>query len=383
MEIKNLKKLSQRIKKAIKNKERIILYADADMDGISSAIILSEAIENLGGRVFSFYFPSREREGYGLNFIALKKIKKFAPAFLITLDCGISNFEEVEEAKRLGFEVVVADHHQPLGRLPKASIVVDPKQKGDKYPFKELANTGIIFKLAQLLLKDKMTDHLRKDFLELTALATMVDMMPRVNENKLFIDEGILSLKESWRPGIQALFTLKAVKQARNYNSALSQIISILSVVEEINGLPAIYLLLRAPSLKEAKEIAEKLALRKKERQKELFRIVSLLQEKISSQEPLIFEQDPAWEVALIGGIASRLYQKYKKPVFLIARRRGKSRGAVRTPEDVNGVDLMKKCSKYLLSYGGHPRAGGFLIENKKIKDFKACLAKQLLKRKN
>jgi len=152
MEIKNLKKAAARIKKAIKSNEDIILYGDADMDGISSVIILKEAIENLGGKVRAVYFPDREKEGYGLNKKALADLKKYSPALLISLDCGIGNFEEVETAKEMGFEVIIIDHHEILGRIPNASIVVDPKQPGDKYPFKQLAAAGLAFKLSEHLL---------------------------------------------------------------------------------------------------------------------------------------------------------------------------------------------------------------------------------------
>ena len=129
-EIKNLKKAADRIKKAIKSKEKIILYGDADLDGTSSVVILEETIKNLGGKVTTAYFPDREKEGYGLNEKALDYLKPIAPALIITVDCGIGNFKEVKIAKKIGFEVIVIDHHEPLDSLPEASIVVDPKQKG-------------------------------------------------------------------------------------------------------------------------------------------------------------------------------------------------------------------------------------------------------------
>ena len=138
-EIKNIKKAGQRILEAAVSKEKIILYGDADMDGVASVIILKEALEILGNSPVQVYFPDREKEGYGLNKEALKFLEKFSPALLITLDCGIGNVKEVDLAKKMGFEVIIVDHHEALQKLPQASIIVDPKQPEDKYPFKGFA----------------------------------------------------------------------------------------------------------------------------------------------------------------------------------------------------------------------------------------------------
>ena len=178
MEIKNLKKAAERIKKAIKNKENIILYADADLDGTCSLLILEETIKNLGGEVKAIYFPDREEEGYGINEKALDYLKRYSPALFIALDCGISNFKEIEKAKELGFEVIIIDHHKILEKLPKADIIVDPRQKGERYPFKEFATCGIVFRLSALLLGKKLTGLLENNSIELVALATLADLMP-------------------------------------------------------------------------------------------------------------------------------------------------------------------------------------------------------------
>ncbi len=212
MEIKNLKKAANRIIKAVRSKENIIIYGDADLDGVASVIILKESIKSLGGEITAVYFPDREREGYGISESALDYLKKHAPALFIALDCGIGNFKEVKIAKKLGFETIIIDHHEILDKLPDASIIVDPKQKGDKYPFKQFSNAGLAFKLAELFFEEKISENLRKDFLELTALATIADMMPRTGENDIIINDGLNSIRSSWRPGIQALFELNQFK---------------------------------------------------------------------------------------------------------------------------------------------------------------------------
>ncbi|PIU14184.1 hypothetical protein COT20_02905 [bacterium (Candidatus Gribaldobacteria) CG08_land_8_20_14_0_20_39_15] len=396
VEIKNLKKAVSRILKAIKNKEKIILYGDADLDGVAAVIILEEAIKNLGSEVRAIYFPDREIEGCGisekgLNYLTRQLFKKGAGrALLIALDCGIGNFKEVKIAKKLGFEVIIIDHHQVLDELPEAKIIVDPYQKGDKYPFKGLAAAAISFKLVELLLKTMLTENLRKNFLELVALATIADMMPREEENKIFIEEGLRSLENSWRPGIRAFFEIEGFNHYLNLNQKVSKIISLLNIRDLENNFPAPFRLLTLPSPEESKELIGKLLLKSLERKEKIEKIIkeieelraslasakaSAIEEEISqSKESIIFMGSPEWEFTLISPVASNLCQKYQKPAFIFKKLEKESQGTVRVPSGIDSVALMKKCSKYLLTYGGHPLASGFRIKNENLEKFKKCL---------
>ena len=375
-EIKNLEKAGKRIEKAIRDKEKIILYGDTDLDGVSSVIVLAETIKTLAGEVSAIYFPDRESEGYGISRKGLEALKCLAPALLIALDCGISNFEEIKQARKIGFEVLVIDHHQVLDELPRAKIIVDPKQKGDKYPFKELATVGIVFKLSRVLLKEKMSRNLKRSLLELTAIGTVADMMPQIEDNKEFIKEGYASLESSWRPGIKAFFETNFLK---NYDlvQKISKIISILNVRELENNLPASFRLLTVPSEKEAKEIILKLKEKNEIRKERIQNILEEVSEKISKKkEPIIFEGESGWDFALISSVASFLVQKFKKPAFIFKKLKEESQGTVRVPFPVDSVSLMKKCKKLLISYGGHAKASGFRIKNGNLEKFKSCLIK-------
>ena len=377
MEIKNLKKTANRILKAVKQKEKIILYGDADLDGVTSVIILKETIQNLGGRVRAIYFPDRETEGYGISQDGLNFLKKFSPALLITLDCGISNFKEVKLAKKIGFEVIIIDHHEILDKLPEAQIIVDPKQADDKYPFKGLATVGISFKLSEILLKEKMSSELRKNFLELVAIATLADMMPQVNENKIFTEEGLRSLENSWRPAIKTFFETDFLKNY-NLNQKVSKIISILNVRDVKNNLPAPFRLLTAASEKEAKEIIANLLEKSKLRREKIKEITEEIEERIfKKEEPIIFEGDLTFDLSLISAVASILCQKSQKPVFVFKKLKEESHGTVRAPAGIDSVFLMKKCQKYLITYGGHSQASGFRIKNENLTKFRECLLKQ------
>jgi single-stranded-DNA-specific exonuclease len=386
MEIKNLKKAAERIKKAIKLKENIILYGDADMDGISAVVILKDAIENLEGRIKKIYFPDREKDGYGINKKALSRLKRYSPALLITLDCGIGNFKEVETAKNIGFEVIIIDHHEILGKIPKASIVVDPKQPGDRYPFKQFAAAGLAFRLAELLLSKKMSSALRVGFLELAAMATIADMMPLLEDNEKIVKEGLNSLKESWRPGLRALFDVGSAKiDLFNYLSLsqqASKINSLLNISDIEDGLPTTFRLLTASKSEKAKKTAEKLfekAVRKKEKIQE---IISFLEDKIvKDKSPIVFEGSPKWRLILLGTAASVLCQKCRKPVFLYIKKSKESPGSARGPQGFNVVEAMKRCSDMLVTYGGHPQAGGFRIKNENLERFKERLIKYFKKK--
>src|SRR3990167_9229755 len=202
--IKNLTKAANRIKKAIAQRERIVLYGDADMDGVTSVLIADEAIKSLGGNVVAYYFPEREKEGYGVTPKALEYLKQYAPALLVTFDLGISNFKEIPMAKKLGFDVIIVDHHKVLDRLPKADIIVDPKQPGDTYPFKEFAACGLSLQLAKAILGKNLSDALYQSMVELAAMGTIADMMVREQDNVKIIQEGFDAIPYSWRPGIRA-----------------------------------------------------------------------------------------------------------------------------------------------------------------------------------
>ena len=385
-EIKNLKKAAQRIKKAIKNEEKILLYGDADLDGVTAVIVLADAIKNLGGKVTAIYFPDRELEGYGITEKGLNYLGENAPALLVALDCGIGNFKETELAKKLGFEVIIIDHHQILDALPKAEIIVDLNQKGDKYPFKGLAAVGISFKLSELLLKDKMTDSMRKNFLELTALGTIADMMPRESENRIFIEEGMSSFERSWRPGLQAFFAPHlqerwGVKDELNLNQKISRIISILNVRDVENNFPASFRLLTSSSVEEAKELSAKLLGKSVQRKEKIEKTVEEVEQRISkTPKPIIFEGDSNWDFTLISAVASIICQRYQKPTFVFKKLEKESIGTVRTPAGIDSVSLMKKCSQYPITYGGHPLASGFRIKNENLEKFKQCLINHFTK---
>ncbi|MGB2762480.1 MAG: DHH family phosphoesterase [Minisyncoccales bacterium] len=377
-EIKNLKKAADRILKAIKNKEKIILYGDADLDGTGSVVILKEAIEELNGKVSAFYFVDREKEGYGINEIGLAFLKHFSPALLIALDLGITNLEEVKLAKKLGLETIIIDHHQIVGSLPDASIIVDPKQKNDKYPFKEFATAGLAYELTRVILKDKMSDSFDNRVLELVALATIADMMIRENENKEYIERGLWSLRSTQRLGLKVFFEMPFLNPPAGElkeKEKIQKIVSALNVSEIKEHLTEAFLLLTCENERKAKNLAEKLLDRNETRRFQIKEITSQIEEKILENPcSVIFEGDIGWTNILNGSVASRICNKYKKPTFIYKKGKEKTTGAVRMPSGMDAVKAMKNCKKLLMTFGGHAPAAGFSIKNENLEKFKECL---------
>ncbi|OGZ63342.1 MAG: hypothetical protein A3C58_02535 [Candidatus Staskawiczbacteria bacterium RIFCSPHIGHO2_02_FULL_34_10] len=388
IKIKNLKEAADRIRLAVKNKENIILYGDSDMDGIASVVILQETIKSLGGNITAVAFPDRENDGYGINKKALEFLKSHVPALFITLDLGIANVKEVEIANSIGFEVIIVDHHQVLDSLPNAKIIVDPQQKDDEYPFKQLCNGGLTFKLCKEILGENLSENLKNSFLELTALATISDMVPQVDENRIFIEEGLRSLKNTYRPGLKVF--LDILGQGEVVSGGYMKIISALNSAESINFQNESYVLLTNPSLQKCEELAENLLGKVTLKQFKIQQITQEVERRISQKPParnashndvggnetIIFEGDPAWKLTLAGSVASIICNAHEKPTFIFRKKDTESCGSVRSPKGTNSVEAMKTCKDILITYGGHPQASGFRLKNENLEEFKDRLNK-------
>lgn len=373
--IQNIEKASERIKKAVANNERIILYGDSDLDGISSVVILEEAIKSLGGHVDCAFFPDRENDGYGINTNALTALKDKSPALFITLDLGIGNIKEVDLANQMGFEVIIIDHHETLIGTPAASIIVDPKQETDSYFFKGLANVGVTYNLCLELLGGWISQSLKNSFLELAALGTIADMVPQVEQNQEIIEQGLRVLKNTFRPGLRAF--LDILGEGYVFEGSLPKIISGLNAAESVNFENESYLLLTSSSKEKCEEIAQTLLDKNRYKQQQIKDIIKEIERRLANktEDPsIIFEGDPAWRLTLAGAVASILCNKYAKPIFIFKRGDKESCGSVRNPEGTNSVDAMKYCKELLMTYGGHACASGFRIKNENLAKFQSCL---------
>src|SRR3989344_6278451 len=373
--IKNITEAADKIKEAVHKKERIILYGDSDLDGLASVVILEETIKNIGGKVSAAVFPNREEDGYGINVKALEFLKEFSPALFITLDLGIGNIKEVDVANAMGFEVIIIDHHQILEKIPNAKIIVNPQQKDDESGFKYLCNAGLTFKLAEEILQNNLSQNLKNSFLELTALATIFDMVPQIGENKIFIEEGLRSLKNTFRPGLKVF--LDILGEGKVAAGGFLKIISALNAAESIDFQNESYELLTSSSVQRSKELAEHLIAKTQHKQQKIKEINEEVERRISKKpdELIVFEGDPAWKLTLAWAVASIIASKYGKPTFIFKKGDRESCGSVRSlQEGQNSVEAMKSCADILITYGGHPKASGFRVKTENLEKFKICL---------
>ncbi len=372
-EIKNLKKAVQRIKRAVKDNENIVLFSDADLDGAASLIILEEALKSCGNGIKFRCFPDREEEGYGLSKNALALIKKFAPGLLVLADCVPGNPAETEQVRSLGFDLVILDHHEIIEK-PAGGILVNPKQPGDDYPFKFFAAGGLCFKMTEFLFKKNTPVGLRESFLELVALATLADKMPETDDNELFIRQGLKTLPFSSRPGLKIFFK-KFPLEDFSLKEIVQKIIAVLQISETKEYLTETYRLLGASREDEAEKMLEVLLKKSAERQEAIKALIELFEEQISPDAPFIFlgGEIPFY---LTGALSGRISGKHKKPAFVFAEKNGLVRGSVRAENGINTVEALKFCRQHLVVFGGHPPASGFTCKKENLENLKECLKK-------
>jgi len=382
--LKGIIEVAERVVSAAKNSEQVVIFGDSDLDGIASVVILKELLEFLnplyGKENISVYFANREIEGYGLSFPVLECIEDRAPALLFVLDAGISNFEEIKKAKKMGFEVIVIDHHQVLKKLPKADLIVNPKQKEDNYPFQDFAAAGLVYKLAEKVLEEKEhPDFLEDRLLELAALATIADMMPLEGENGKIVDRGIEALTTTQRPGILALMQLNDI-DINSEQDITQKIIAPLNTFKINNHIAESYDLLIEPSFQKAKKLAQKLIRQTKEKKQAINLFVKELAEEIEkkdSKKSVIFKYSKVWSAIHLGTIASKLLKISKRPVFICKQKEdGDCICSVRLPKPMDGVKAMENCKDCLITYGGHAPACGCRLKEKDLDKFGKCLEK-------
>lgn len=353
--MKNLPEAAEKLKTA----ENIVLFSDSDLDGITSALIAKETLEEIGKKP-EVFFADRKR-GYGLNPKSVEMLKDKAPATLVTMDCGISNFEGVKKAKEAGFEVVIIDHHEPHERVPEAELIVCPKLHDDD--FKLYPNAGIIFELSKLILNEE-----KERFIELNGLAILGDMMPHKEVNA----ETLFKARQNF-PCSQGVKMFSEVFEETDFNKLTQKMVPVLNITNFVSGVPEGYLYFLIKEKDHQRAIADKLvkAYRKRKEKAEEIKERLLKEDK---GETIIFEGSKDWPAFLLGKIASKVVSEAKKPIFLYKDKGNISQGTARMPKGCNAVKAMKVSESILENYGGHPPAAGFTVKNENLEEFKKNL---------
>ncbi len=378
----------ERVIKALREGEKVVIYGDYDADGITSTVLLVKFLRFLGVPT-SYYIPDRIREGYGLNRKALDSIHAEGTNLVITVDCGVSDNDEVLYASSLGMDTIIIDHHEVPETMPAAVAVIDPHRKDCSFPFKHLAGVGVAFNFLIALRgslrnigfwKDKRYPNLRK-YLDLVALGTIGDVVPLVDENRIFAKIGMDAINEGKSVGLRALRS-NAGMEGRNIDSEAASF----SLIPRINAAGRVgspedaVLLLLTEDTETALRLAERLNAYNRERQ-EIERIIveEILHEikatsRIEDAKSFVFASN-RWHPGVIGIVASKIVDRYYRPTILISLKDGIGKGSGRSISEFNLYrSLEEKCASLLVSYGGHQHAAGITIREEDIEGFSQIL---------
>jgi single-stranded-DNA-specific exonuclease len=381
--LKDMDKATDRILKAIKENEKIAIFSDYDADGIPGGVTLHDFFKKIGYNNFINYIPLRNEEGFGLNHTAIDNIASQDVKLVITIDCGITDVEQVETANKHGMDAIITDHHIPGKKLPKAFAIINPKQNGCEYPEKMLCGSGVIFKVIQaLIIKGKETGQIdikdghEKWFLDMVGLATLSDMVPLLGENRILSYFGMKVLQRSPRVGLLKLLSLLKINQTTLTEDDIGFMVTPRINAASRMGIPLdAFKLLSTTDEVEAGMLAEHLNNKNDERKGVVGSMIKEVKKRIEGSDTemkhvLVFG-NPEWKPSLLGLVANSFGDEHNRPVFFWGRNGetegdGLIKGSCRAGGDTDIVKLMEKASiispDIFVDYGGHKGAGGFSI---------------------
>ena len=364
----------KKIVKAIKNKKKTIIYGDYDVDGITSVTVLKSFLVERGLDVAE-YIPNRLEEGYGLNENAVKEIANQGYTLMITVDCGISAIEEVEYANKLGIETIITDHHEPGNELPKALAIVDAKRKDNKYPFRNLAGVGVVFKLIQAIGTELNLDEKEYlKYLDIVCIGTISDIVPLVDENRVIVKLGLKLVEQTRNLG------LKAILQASGYSKIDSSTISF-GVAPRINACgrmghqeEALKLFL-SKDKNEVIELTQKLNEYNRIRQETEKNIYNEAIEQIEQidldKQHTIILMGKNWHHGVIGIVSSKITELYFKPSILLCEEGEEGKGSGRSIPGFDLYEALTECNELIEKFGGHSMAVGINVKKDNFEKFK------------
>ena len=382
--MKGMEKAVDRIISAIKNNEKVYIYGDFDVDGITATAVMILFLREVNVNV-SYYIPKRLEEGYGLNVNAVKEIKEKGASLLITVDCGISDVRAVEYAHDNNIDVIVTDHHEIPDNYSDAYVIINPKQPDCGFPFKGLAGVGVAFnliiglrkKLRELEFWQKGQEPNLKDYLDLVALGTIADIVPMIDENRIFAKNGLKVIAKGKRPGIKALKDVSGIPDGDVDSTMVAfRLAPRMNASGRLSDAEDVVRLLISTTYEEAYLLAKKIDNENTQRQKIGRKILAEAKAMIDSTEdfkgPLVLSS-PGWHQGVVGICASRLSDEFFVPTVLLAvdDQTGDARGSARS---INGFDIynaIKKCESDLKAFGGHKAAAGLSLAIDKIDSFK------------
>ncbi|GAB6155317.1 single-stranded-DNA-specific exonuclease RecJ [Desulfosporosinus burensis] len=383
---KDMNKTVQRLSLAFVQKEKILIYGDYDVDGVTSTTILYKVLSDLGFQAVA-YIPHRQDEGYGLHSEAIERAAKAGVGLLITVDCGITAVSEVRLAHTLKIDVIITDHHEPPDTLPEAFAILNPKVENSGYPFRDLAGVGVAFKLAQALLhsfgNQEVGIHTETQLLDLVALGTIADLVPLVGENRIFVQFGLRQMADTHHLGLLALLEECGLRNGSPLKAGQIgfMVAPRINAAGRMDSARAGLELLLTGDQERASELAHQLTLENQARQD--------VEKAILAEAIAMLECEPIprvivlsadhWHHGVIGIVASRLVERYYRPVFMIAEEGDEAKGSARGIAGYPVLEQLSTQAQLLIKFGGHRQAAGFSLLTADIGHFRAGLNEQAL----
>jgi len=375
----------ERLVRALKDNEPIVVYGDSDVDGVCGTALLTGFLRVAGARVTS-YIPNRLAEGYSLTEQGVAEILARGAKVVITVDNGTSAVSRVGELTARGVDVIIADHHEPSGELPPALALLNPKWSECGYPFRYLCGTGVAFQLLNGLasrlpargsIQDAIIDLARHSVIY-AAMATICDCVPLVGENRILARAGLLALQKTNHPGLKALLRIASVKGEIQSDDISFRLGPRINAAGRLGGADRALELLLTRDEQEARRLAGELDECNLARQQLEGTMVQSARQRVldtvSSEDPIIVLADGSWHAGVVGIVAARLMTEFHKPAVLVALSGERGRGSGRAMAGFDLHGMLSRCSEHLVSFGGHAAAAGLEIEARLFPAFRRAL---------
>lgn len=371
----DMEKVIERIRVAKDKNESVVIFGDYDADGVTSSVILKETLEKIGINPI-VYIPDKKLEGYGMNFKAIKEFKEKNVKLILTVDCGITNIEETEEAKRNGIDVIIIDHHHVPKKIPDALSIINPHLKYSGYPFLELAGVGVTFKVVEALYRRFLPDKIEqlKWILDLVAIGTVADCVPLTRENRAIVKFGLIVLSKTRRTGLLELFKVARLEinennlpDARKISFQIAPRINAAGRMDHAN---TAFNLIKEENQIHARNLSLELEGNNQARQKatgQLVDEVKVLAENMFKDRKFIFAVGEHFPIGIVGLAAGRIADEFNKPTAILNKGETESQGSFRSIPPVNIIEAIEKCKKHLVKYGGHSQAAGVTVKNENL----------------
>jgi len=377
----NMEAATERVLQALRSRERIMVYGDYDVDGITAVSLLFLVLNQLGGDVV-YYIPNRLEAGYGVNREGILEAQDKGVKLMVSVDCGITAVDEVEFARSLGIDFIITDHHEPGERIPNATAILNPKQPGDNYPGSELSGVGVAYKLAQALYaRIEQPTAALEEHLDLVALGTAADIVPLVGENRIFAYYGMKQIGLTRKPGLQSLSHIAGLMEAHTDRDITPGQV-IFGLAPRLNAAGRLGDPMRAVQLlttrdeRQARRIAKELDgenRRRKEYDEQTLKeaLEKVEQEVDLEKDRVIVLDSDRWHQGVIGIVASRLVEAYHLPTVMISVENNEGKGSARSIPNFHLTEALRQCSSHLLRFGGHKYAAGLSIAADRIPGFR------------